>query len=151
MGASRSVSRRTTSTTAGMLATRGWLTARGLPPSQTPLWHAEIVLDIADQFAREQFDERVDTRCRIEIYADEWGVQLCHGGRSSKIRVTDVAFVEGRDDFQLIDSLPPLRDLGQLLRKVEARNDIQFRRRNAAIQTNLLTADAAIRAWIESL
>src|SRR4051812_39414952 len=76
-------------TTAGMLAARSWLTSRGLTSTGVLRWHAEILLDIVDQPAREEFDDRVDTRFRIEIYSEEWGFCFCHGGQSSWIRVTD--------------------------------------------------------------
>ena len=138
-------------TTAGMLAARSWLTSRGLASTGVLRWHAEILLDVVDQPAREQFDERSDTRFRIEIYSEEWGFFFCHGGQCSWIRVTDIPFVHGRDDFGLLGSTPGLRDLGTLLRSAEQKHAIRFRRRNASVNTNLPTAEPSIRRWVESL
>lgn len=134
-----------------MLAARTWLSARGLSATGLLRWHAEILLDVIDQPAREQFDERVDTRFRIELYSEEWGFLFCHGGRASWIRVTDIPFMHGRDDFRLLGSIPPLEDLGLLVRSVETQHGIRFRRRNALVQTNLTGAELPIRRWVESL
>ncbi len=140
------------STTAGQLAARTWLTSRGLTSSGVlQRWHVDILLDVVDQMARPQFDDRVDTRFRIEIYSEEWGFMFCHGSRSSRIRVTHTASVHGRDDYALLEATPPLKDLGALLRFIEHGNRLRFRRRNAVVRTNLANADGAIRRWVESL
>ena len=140
-----------TSTTAGVLAARSWLTARGLTANGLLRWHAEILLDVVDQPAREAYDERTDTRFRIDIYSEEWGFFFCHGGRASWIRVTDIPFVHGRDDFHLLEVTPALRDVGHFLRSLEHQHGIRFRRRNAVVHTNVPGAEASIRRWIESL
>src|SRR5947207_487774 len=80
------------------------------------------------------FDERTDTRFRVEIYSEEWGFLFCHAGQASWIRVTDVPFVHGRDDFKLLPSMPALKDLGTLLRSVEQQHHVRFRRRNALVR-----------------
>lgn len=138
-------------TTAGMLAARSWLTSCGLTSTGVLRWHAEILLDVVDQPAREEFDDRFDTRFRIEIYAEEWGFFVCHAGQSSWIRVTDIPFVHGRDDFRLLGSTPSLRDLGGLIRSLERQHRIHFSRGNARVSTNLPAAEPSIRRWVESL
>jgi hypothetical protein len=143
--------REDTSTTAGTLAARAWLHARGLSSMGVARWYAEILLDVVDQRAREQFDERVDTRFRIQIYCEEWGLMFCHAGRASWIRVTDIPFAHGHDEFGLLASTPPLKDLGVLLRAIEHQHVIRFRRPHAVVRTNLPRAEAAIRRWVESL
>src|SRR3954471_13022343 len=80
-------------TTAGMLAARAWFRARALTAPGLLRWNAEILLDVVDQPARDKFDERIDTRFRLEIYSEEWGFLFCHGGQASWIRVTDIPFV----------------------------------------------------------
>jgi hypothetical protein len=140
-----------TSTTAAMLAARSWLFSRGLSPGSLVQWRAEIVLDVVDAPARAVFDERVDTCFRIEIYSHEWAFRFCHGGHSSWIRVTDVPFVHGRDDFKLLGVTPALRDLGSVVRTLEQKHGIRFRRRHAHIHTDLPNAEASIRRWVESL
>lgn len=134
-----------------MLAARAWFNARTLSAPGLLRWHAEILLDVVDQPAREKFDERTDTRFRIEIYSEEWGYLFCHGGSASWIRVTDIPFVHGRDDFRLLPLTPALKDIGSLLRTVEQRHAIQFRRRNAQVNTNIPNAEPSLRRWVESL
>lgn len=139
------------STTAGMLAARTWLTARSLTAPTLTRWHATVSLGITDQRPTVELDERVDTRFRIEIYSEEWGYFFCHGGRASWIRVTDIPFVHGRDDFQLLAATPALKDLGQLLRRVEKQHGLRFRRDHALVRTNLAHAELEIRRWVLSL
>src|SRR5438105_2591072 len=70
-----------TSTTAGMLAARTWLTARSLSAPGLMRWNAEILLDVVDEPAREPFDERFE---RVKRYprtagaeaAERWLVAL---------------------------------------------------------------------------
>jgi hypothetical protein len=138
-------------TTAGMLAARMWFRARALSAPGLLRWHAEILLDVVDQPARESFDERTDTRFRLEIYSEEWGFLFCHAGLASWIRITDIPFVHGRDDFGLLSSTPALKDIGGLLRGVEHRHRIHFRRRHALVLTNIPNAETPIRRWTESL
>ena len=88
--------------TAGKLAAQGWLRARALSAPAFTAWHVEVSLDVRDEPAPMLFDERRDTRLRIEIYSEEWGVFFCHHAKASWIRVTDIAFVHGRDDFNLL-------------------------------------------------
>ena len=76
---------------------------------------------------------------------------FCHDGRASWIRVTDLAFVHGRDEHELLGIVPPLRDISLLLRELERRFEIPFLRKYASIRTNLANAEPHIRAWIETL
>jgi len=139
------------STPAGKLAAQAWLRARLLsPPALTP-WHIEISLGVLAEAPPAAFNERIDTRLRIEIYSDEWGVFFCHQGKTSWIRVTDVAFVHGRDDFSLLSQLPPLKDIGALVRSLERQHTLAFRREHALVRSNVAGAEAAVRSWIRSL
>lgn len=138
-------------TTSGMLAARAWLDARALSAPALIRWHATIVLGIDDWTPDLELDETEDTRFRIEIYSEEWGYLFCHRGRASWIRVTDIPFVHGRDDFQLLRVSPPLKDLGRLLRSVEKQHGLRFERDHALVRTNLPNAEAGIRRWVQSL
>jgi hypothetical protein len=120
------------------------------PPALTP-WHIEISLGVLAEAPPAAFNERIDTRLRIEIYSDEWGVFFCHQGKTSWIRVTDVAFVHGRDDFSLLSQLPPLKDIGALVRSLERQHTLAFRREHALVRSNVAGAEAAVRSWIRSL
>src|SRR5437764_11086748 len=91
---------RTSSATAGILAARAWLAARALDPPAGLSWHATIELPT---------EAIVDTRFRIEIHSQEWGFCFGHGGRGSWIRVTDIPFVHGRDEFRLLAQTPALK------------------------------------------
>jgi hypothetical protein len=136
--------------TAGVVAAREWLAARGLTPPELTRWHATILVGTEDHPPELEIDERRETRFRIEIYAEEWGFFFCHGGRSSWIRVTDIAFVHGRDDFQLLAVTPPLVHLGILLRRFEADHSVRFQREHAVLRTNL-DAEAELHRWVRSL
>ena len=107
-----------------MFAARVWLASRGLTPPSLQRWHVDILLDIVDQPARAHYDERVDTRFRIEIYSEEWGFMFCHAGQTSRIRVNHAPAIHGRDDFGLVHLTPLLSDFGVLLRSVEHRNNL---------------------------
>src|SRR5689334_6122378 len=83
--------------TAGALAASTWLRNLATAPAQ-PQWHVEVSLDVLDVIAPLEFDETTASRFHIDIYSSEWGLYVCHGGQSSWIRITDVAFMHGRDD-----------------------------------------------------
>jgi hypothetical protein len=138
------------SATAGALAARGWLADRALfvPTSR---WHVEIALDVRDGPAPADYNDRVDSRFHVDIYSEEWGFFFCHGGRASWIRITDVVFVHGRDDYGLIARVPALREVGMLLRALELQHKLGFRREHALVRTNLTGAEHTIRRWVEAL
>ena len=139
------------SSTAGARAAAAWLRARGEAPPAITRWHAEIALDVIHERAPSEFDEATATRFHLDIYGEEWGVFLCHAGRASWIRVTDVAFIHGRDDFKLLEHIPPLRDVGVLLRRFEHDHHVRFQRQHAAVVTNVPNLEPAIRRWIALL
>lgn len=154
IGASYSVPARAgqvpTWSTAGSRAAAEWLADRQVPAPRTR-WAVEIALDVRDEPAPCEFDERVDTRFHLEIYSEEWGLLFCHAGRVSRIRITDVEFVHGRDDYHLQGTVPPLAQIGSLLRALEDRFRIAFRRDLALVLTDIDGAEPAIRAWIQTL
>ena len=136
--------------TAGSRASAQWLADLNIPAPHTR-WAVEIALDVRDQPAPCEFDEHVDTRFHLEIYSEEWGLFFCHGGRVSRIRVTDIEFVHGRDDFALHGAIPPLANIGRLLRDLEDRYRVAFRRDLALVLTDIDGAEPAIRAWVQAL
>jgi len=133
------------------MAANAWLHDLTTPPPMLERWHAEIMLDITDAPARADFDQRRDTRFHVNLYSEEWGFFFCHQRRASWIRITDVAFVHGQDDYGLLPLTPALADIGTLLRDLERRHAIQFRREHALVHTNLASAQPAIRSWVASL
>jgi hypothetical protein len=135
----------------GAIAAAAWLTERDAPARTLARWNVEIALDVHEGPARVEYDERVASRFHLDIYAEEWGFFFCHGGRASWIRVTDVPFVHGRDEFGLLDATPSLRDVGTLLRDFERRNGVRFHRDQALVRTTVPDAEARIRAWIRAL
>jgi hypothetical protein len=135
----------------GARASAEWLADRHLVAPAGQRWHVEIALDVRDEPAPREFDEATATRFHLDIYLEEWGVFFCHGGRSSWIRVTDLAFVHGRDDFQLLGVTPQLRDIGALLRRLERLHAIRFQRQHADIRTNFANVEPAIRGWLATL
>jgi hypothetical protein len=137
--------------TLGTAEARRWLDARGLSTPGRLRWYAEIALDVVDGPAPTEFDDRTDSRFQIDVYAEEWGFFFCHAGRASWIRVTDIAFIHGRDDYELLAETPVLSGVGPLLRSLEDRYDLHFQRAHALLRTNLAHAEAAIRRWVQSL
>jgi hypothetical protein len=135
----------------GAAAAAQWVRDRGVPVMPGQRWHIEIALDVSDTPASVDFDEKSATRFHLDIYSEEWGHYFCHAGRSSWIRVTDLAFVHGRDEHHLLGLTPSLRDIGQLVRHLEQKYAIRFRRDLALIRTNLASAEAKIRQWLAAL
>jgi hypothetical protein len=135
------------SLTAGALAAETWLRARGATPTAFR-WHVEVTLEATSKTARNQSLD--NTQLRLEIYSDEWGVYFAHAGRASWVRVTDVAFVHGRDDFGLLHVLPPLKDVGQLMRHLERAHGVRFRFDRPVVKTNLEDVEPLVRAWVTS-
>ncbi len=135
----------------GRLAAAGWLGDRGMQTPSLKRWHVEVSLATLDAPAPINYDDRSDTRFHVDVYSEEWGFFFCHQGRASWIRITDIAFVHGRDDFGLLAQVPALPDIGSLMRTLEARHQVEFRRKLALVRTNVPGSETQIRSWVESL
>jgi hypothetical protein len=129
--------------TLGSRASAAWLEQRGLDARQTPHWYVEITLA-----ARHASDE---VAFALNIYPEEWGYVLRAGSRVSSIRVTDVVFVHGKDDHQLLPLTPELDHVGELIALIETRTLVAFRRSRAAVRSNLVRASSVVRAWLHSI
>lgn len=136
---------------AGALAARAWLAERDLTSTAFQRWYAQIVLGIGNDTPDPDLDERIATYFRIEVYSEEWGFFFGHAKAASWIRITDVPFVHGRDDYRLLAVTPPLKDIGQLVRALERQHGLEFRRDQALVRTNLAGAEPTIRAWVQTL
>lgn len=112
-----------------------WLLALGLPAMRR--WHAEIELTAG-----------AGTTFELNIYAEEWGFVLQHDGHTSWIRITDIPFVHGHDDFHLLPRTPDLLAVSVIAAELEAEHGITFDRANATIRTNLPGATETIRGWL---
>lgn len=112
-----------------------WLLALGLPTAGR--WHAEIEID-AD----------AGSRFELNIYAEEWGFVFHHDGRDSWVRITDIPFVHGRDDFRLLARTPDLLAINVVAAELEAEYGLDFDRANATIRTNIPNAIEIVRAWL---
>ncbi|MGE5185776.1 MAG: hypothetical protein ACM31C_27125, partial [Acidobacteriota bacterium] len=55
----------------GAVAAAGWLAERGLAPPLVTRWHAMISLHPDEDSPAPDFDDRVDTRFHLEIFAEE--------------------------------------------------------------------------------
>ena len=135
---------------AGVLAAASWLSSRGLEPIDHT-WDIEIGLSVADHSASLVFDPVGETRFQLQIYAEEWGFRFAHAGRHSWIRVTDIPFVHGSDEHDLLSTTPALRDIGPFVRHLETRHAVRFHRRHAAVATTIPKAVPLIRSWLLSL
>lgn len=134
-----------------MRAASTWLGDRGIHAPTLKRWHVEVSLATLDVSAPVTYDDRVDTRFHVDIYSEEWGFFFCHGGRASWIRVTDIPFVHGRDDFRLLAQAPALSAIGTMLQTLENRHQLSFRRKLALVRTNIPGSEDSIRAWVETL
>ncbi|MEO8705434.1 MAG: hypothetical protein ABI867_35715 [Kofleriaceae bacterium] len=133
---------------AGALAAGVWLQGRGLAITAPKRWDVSVMLGVVDHLPPRSFRETHDTRFHISISADEWGFYFCHRARVSWLRITDLPFVNERDDFNLLGRVPALRDLGPLVQELEEEHRITFRRTLSAIRTNLPGAEDTIRLWV---
>lgn len=130
----------------GMMNTIGaresvaWLENRGLDARNTPQWYVEVTL-VAPDAGR-------DVRFELNIYPEEWGYILRVDSRVSSIRITDIAFVHGRDDHQLLPMTPELARVGDLIAAIETRKIVAFRRRQAEVRSNLTRATSVVRTWL---
>ncbi len=132
-----------------MFAAAAWAAERGLTPVDKS-WDIEIRLEIAPRQATLEVDEGA-TRFELLIYAEEWGFRFAHAGRTSWIRVTDIAFVHGSDDHRLLELTPRLQDIASLVRELENRHALQFLRDHATIRSTIPNAELAIRSWLTTL
>jgi hypothetical protein len=133
---------------AATLATTAWLSSRGYEVPLGFRWEVAIAMSVLDGPVPPTFDSAIDTRFHLSISQDEWGFFFCHAGRVSWIRVTDVVAVQDRDEFKLRDFVPPLRDVANLVHRIEERERILFRRQHAAVRTTIKGAEHALRIWV---
>jgi hypothetical protein len=126
--------------TLGAAESATWLQRRGLTASK-PHWFVEIAIEA----------DSPDTRFELNIYPEEWGFVLRRGSRVSSIRVTDVAFIHGQDDHDLLALTPSLDKVGNLLAEIQRRHGMIFRRTAATVRTNLVRATVAVRSWLAFL
>jgi hypothetical protein len=134
--------------TVGARASHAWLDNLELEPVKP--WYVEIALDTSSRRASDVYRSS-SSRFHLNVYPEEWGVFFCTGGKTSWVRVTDEPFVHGRDDFQLLADLPPLDRIETLVRDLEDRNDLRFRRDLAMIRTNITGAKNVLRKWLARL
>jgi hypothetical protein len=137
--------------TDGAVAAAAWLHHVAPTSTTTTRWHVEIVLDVIHARAPSEWDETTATRFHLDVYAEEWGYYVCHAGHASWIRITDVPFVHGRDDFKLLSSTPALIEIGGLIRRIESDHSIHFQREHATVRTNIAGIEPSIRRWIATL
>ena len=135
----------------GAFAALAWLRERDPAATSNDRWYVEIALDVIASSAAYELDEATATRFHLDIYREEWGVWFCHRGRSSRIVCSDAIRVLGADHYNLLAIMPRLRDIGDLIQRLESGHGIHFARDHAAVCTNLPALEPAIRTWIQTL
>jgi len=135
----------------GAFEALAWLRERDPHATSNDRWYVESALDVLPSAAVYDFDETTATRFHLDIYREEWCVWFCHRGRSSRIVCSDAVRVHGRDDYHLLAVMPRLREIGTLIRRLEAAHAIHFAREHASLCSNLPAIEPAIRAWIIAL
>ena len=123
----------------GPLASAAWLASLDIVPAM-PRWSVELALQ-----------GTLGAGFKLDIYSEEWGFSFAYRERVSWIRITDIRFVHGRDDHDLIAQTPPLRSIGTLLTALESRYDFVFDREAVSLRTNLPYAEPTLLAWARSL
>jgi hypothetical protein len=137
----------TIGTNTGALASAAWLAARDIAPNHTR-WSVEVALDSAS--GGELHCPPVDARFVIEVFAGEWGFAFTRGDAVSWIRVTDIAFVHGRDDFELLRRTPRLDGIGAFLRMLEDDHAVTLNRNTPLVRSSVGNEDR-IAAWARNL
>lgn len=120
----------------GPLASAAWLAALEITP-ETQRWSVEIALPAGE-----------DSTFKLDVYAEEWGFSFSYRDRVSWIRVTDIRFVHGRDDHDLLAATPPLREIKKLVAALESRYDLAFDRERAQVRTTIPGAEPTLHAWL---
>lgn len=134
--------------TIGSVDSADWL--RLLDVRATDLhWFVEVVLGVDEQSLTSSLGEA--TRLQIYVYPQEWGFLFCHQNKCSWIRIADRPYVHGRDEYGLVTSTPPLRELSAFARELEHRHGVVFRRDRVLVRTNLPAVDEQVRAWAAAL
>ena len=131
----------------GALASAAWCVARNVFP-QAPRWSVDICLDNVSGADRDS--PPIDARFVLEIFSEEWGFRFLRGDATSWIRVTDIPFVHGRDDFELLRRTPRLENIGALVRALEAEHEMSFDRTRPLIRSTFDGIDR-IATWVASL
>lgn len=126
-----------------------WLAARRLTLPAHKYWMVTIVLDAVGPRGSLAGSE-INTKLHIVIDSCEWGILFCHGSGSSSIGVVNVPCVRDRDDFGLLPYVRELGRIGTIVRLLERRFRIWFRRPHATIDTNLTDAQQKILLWVVS-
>ena len=134
-------------TNTGALAAAAWLAARDITSTDVH-WSVQLVLDNTP--GGELDLPPLDARFAIEIFAEEWGFSFTRGPSVSWIRVTDIPFVHGRDDFALLRRTPRLENIGLLMRALEVEHDIVFMRDVPIVRSSIGSEDR-IAAWARGL
>ena len=124
----------------GPRATAAWLSARGLYAAPTTTWDVTIGLD--------NDAKNPTAHLHIALDAIEWGFRFEREGKTSWIRVLNVPCVHESDEFELLPKTPHLRNLPSLVRSIEDRFGIWFRRAHANVRTSLPNAEDKIRLWV---
>lgn len=124
----------------GPRATAAWLSSRGLYASPSSAWDVTVGLD---DDAR-----KPSAHLHIALDAIEWGFRFEREGRTSWIRVMNAPCVHECDDFDLLRKTPHLRNLPSLVRYLEDRFGIWFRRAHANVRTSLPNAEDKVRLWV---
>lgn len=122
----------------GAIEAAKWLDERGLDASREPRWYVEIELPTNVE----------GMTLELRIYQEEWGFVFRTPTRASSIRVTDLPFVHGSDDLELLPVTPPLDRIGELLDALQRRFHMSFLRSRPAVRSNLARATSAVRTWL---
>jgi hypothetical protein len=111
-----------------------------IPPDRP--WHVEVTIPVQGIH---------ESSLTLHIRNDDWSVAFQHASKRSAILIKEVAPVADPDDHGLAGMVPPLKEVGVLLRDLEQKFEIQLVRTSPQIDTSIAGAEPIIRAWVASL
>src|SRR5690349_13943191 len=115
-------------TTFGEIAARSWLRTCRADDERLSHWWVD---------ARLECESDPDTLFELRVHAAGWMVMFRHGGRFSAVRVADDVYADPPDDNDLLPHIGALEELSGLLRHLEDRHRIVFRRYPVHVESNL--------------
>lgn len=125
--------------TRGARESTAWLALRGLDALHVPAWYVHVTLHGIPAGTLD-----------LEVFPHEWCYAFELAGCTSTLRVTDIEFVHGRDDHNLLGEAPSLDRFLDFVARLEQRHAVRFDRTTALVHSNLTRAAPIVRAWLNS-
>jgi hypothetical protein len=121
-----------------------WLRTLGVKASK-PAWYVRVYVDVKDAPAMDIYSSDTDTRFHLEVYAAQWRLYFMKPGTEGEVYAD-------ADNGVYVNRLnvadPSLSRALDILRELEKRHGVAFRREHARVETNIAGAKEAVRNWL---